>query len=504
MDHATRDAAGTVNSRPNILLLLTDQQRTDSLGCYGGRHVPTPRIDGLAREGVLFERCYVNNPVCTPSRACLWTGKTVHGHGVHNLHDVLPASEILFSERLRGLGYRTALFGKLHVSARIVDQNERHPHEGFDVCENALSPYNHDCRFHAYRDWLRERHPGFLARLQREGTGIGHVPAEVHFSTWVAERAGAFIAEAAGRQPFFCCASFVDPHDPFDDHPPGWTEQVQLGALETVARGGSDPRPEGVRREEEAGVLGALADYSDEEVRRMRRSYYASVGFLDACVGRLLDALAASGAAGDTLVVFASDHGEMLGERRLLGKGAYFYEPCARVPLILRRPGGVGAGTRCPALVQLHDIAATVLAEAGDDVGWRATHLPDAVPLQEGTGHPAAFAVYRNSCINRRKLFWDPPIDCSMIRRGDHKLTVYHRGAPGPGDEGELYDLGADPGESRNLWAVPAAAGVRAELLAMLGGWLREQERLGAGGRGGHRFPPPKNWLPNNPIRLAR
>ena len=162
-------------SRPNILLILTDQQRTDSLGCYGGTRVATPRIDALAREGVVFDRCYVNNPVCTPSRACLWTGKTVHGHGVHNLHDVLPASERLFPERLRGIGYRTALFGKLHVSARVVDQNELHPHAGFDVYANALSPYNHECRFHAYRDWLRERDPAFLDRLQREGSAIGKI-----------------------------------------------------------------------------------------------------------------------------------------------------------------------------------------------------------------------------------------------------------------------------------------------------------------------------------------
>ena len=263
----------------------------------------------------------------------------------------------------------------------------------------------------------------------------------MHFSTWVADSAGAFVAKEAGRGPFFCCASFVDPHDPFDDHPPGWSERVSLGAMEDVERAVEVPRPDGVRREEEAGVLGSLADYTDEEVRRMRRSYYASVGFLDACVGRLLDALAASGAADNTLVLFASDHGEMLGERRLLGKGAYFYEACARVPLIMRRPGRAGAGTRSSAFVQLNDIAATVLAEAGWDPAARAGELPDSVPLQEGTGHPCAFAVYRNSCINRRKVFWDPPINCSMVRHGRHKLTVYHAGVPGAEMDGELYDV---------------------------------------------------------------
>lgn len=490
---------------PNILLVLSDQLRTDALGCYGGTRIATPHLDDLARRGVVFDRCYVNNPVCTPSRACLWTGKTVHGHGVHNLHDVLPESEHLFPERLRELGYRTALFGKLHVSARVVDQNETHPHEGFDVRESALSPYNHDCRHHAYRDWLRERDPAFLGRLRREGPAIGPVPGDLHFSTWVAERAGEFIRREVARGPFFCCASFVDPHDPYDDHPPGWLDGVRLGAMEQVDRLPGDPqRPAAVRREEEAGVLGALGDYSDDEVRRMRRSYYASVGFLDACVGRVLATLRETGAERDTLVIFTSDHGEMLGDRRLLGKGAYFYEPCARVPLILRLPGGGDAGMRSAQIAQPHDIAATVLTAAGCDAAWRREHLPESRPLQEKGGRECAFGVYRNSCINRRKVFWDPPIDCSMIVRGSHKLTVYHRGRPTTADEGELYDLAADPGETRNLWSGPASAGIRAALLDRLGDWLEQQERSGPGGRGGHRFPPMKEWLPNNPIRLER
>ncbi len=493
-------------SRPNILLILSDQLRTDALGCYGGTRVSTPHLDALAAGGTVFDRCYVNNPVCTPSRACLWTGKTVHGHGVHNLHDVLPDTERLFPETLRGLGYRTALFGKLHVSARVVDQNEVPVHAGFDVYENALSPYNHDCRLHAYRDWLRERDPVFLARLAREGSAVGHVPDALHFSTWVAERAGAFIGAEAGRGPFFCCASFVDPHDPFDDHPPEWLDRVALGAMETVDRSPGPPgRPAGVRREEAEGVLGALADYSDDEIRRMRRSYYASVGFLDACVGRVLAALRAAGAEGNTLVLFASDHGEMLGERRLLGKGAHFYEACGRVPLLARLPGVFAAGARSSALVQLHDLAATALDAAGSDPTARHACLPDAVPLQTaGSGRDCAFGVYRNSCINRRKVFWDPPIHCTMIVRGPHKLTVYHDGPPSSADEGELYDLAADPAEARNLWAEPAANALRADLLARLRAWLAEQERAGPGGRGGHRFPPAKHWLPNNPIRLAR
>ena len=103
----------------NILLILTDQQRWDSLGCYGTMGVHTPNIDRLANVGTRYTQCYVNNPISTPSRASLWTGKHLPGHGVYKLHDVLPIDEILFPYFLREAGYDTALFGKLHVASHI-------------------------------------------------------------------------------------------------------------------------------------------------------------------------------------------------------------------------------------------------------------------------------------------------------------------------------------------------------------------------------------------------
>jgi len=490
---------------PNILLILTDQQRTDSLGCYGGRHVPTPHLDALAAGGTVFERCYVNSPICTPSRACLWTGKTVFGHGVQALHDVLPAGEALFPVHLQAAGYTTALFGKLHVSARLVDANERHPQAGFDVYESALSPYNHDCRYHAYRDWLRERDPRFLRRLAEEGSDIGPIPEAVHYSTWVTERVENFVGQQTGARPFFCCASFVDPHDPYDDHPPGWPERVALGDLTRVERpGGDGDRPAGVRREEAEGALGSVDEYTDEEIVHMRRSYYASVGFLDACIGRILGALQRRGVRERTLILFASDHGDMLGQRRLLGKGAHFYEPCARVPLLLWEPGGRRGAARSPALVQPHDLAATALHAAGYSADWIRARMPAAIPLQRGTGHECVFGVYRNSGINRQKTFWDPPIHCTMVRDARYKLTAYHDAPPAVAGPGELYDLARDPGETRNLWAKPAGAAPRAALLARLESWLAQEEKAGAGGRGGRVFPPPEHWLRNNPIHRAR
>ena len=110
---------------PNILLILTDQQRGDSLGCYNTPGVHTPNLDQLATEGIRYTQCYVNNPICTPSRASLWTGKHLPGHGVYHVHDVLPASEILFPHFLRDAGYDTVLFGKLHVAGHMWEMKYR-------------------------------------------------------------------------------------------------------------------------------------------------------------------------------------------------------------------------------------------------------------------------------------------------------------------------------------------------------------------------------------------
>jgi arylsulfatase len=257
-----------------------------------------------------------------------------------------------------------------------------------------------------------------------------------------------------------------------------------------------------LQREVTGGVLGSVSDYSDEEIRRMRRSYYASVGFLDQCVGRILQALQQAGLDEDTWVIFTSDHGEMLGERCLLGKGAYFYEACARVPLLMRAPPGQLATGRRPQLMQMEDIAATIMAAAGAPAEAVQRDMPTAFPVQTTVSRPAAVGIYRNTGINSRKQFWDPPIHATMFRNETHKLTAYHH-HNGPSTlGGELYDMINDPAESFNLWDVPAAAAIKAELLLGLTDWMvREDLAHGRGGRGGRLFPSPGRWLPNNPIR---
>lgn len=185
--------------RPNILLIMTDQQRYDSLGCYGLQGGCTPNLDALARAGAVFEHCYVSNPICTPSRASLMTGLPLPDHTVHRLHDELASDFVLLPERLRQMGYQTALFGKLHVSGAAIEAVRRHPNDGFDVYEWCMEPsLMMDSPFNGYARWLRVTNRDFHDRLAELKRQAGHIPHDCHMSRWAAERTMDFID---GRDP---------------------------------------------------------------------------------------------------------------------------------------------------------------------------------------------------------------------------------------------------------------------------------------------------------------
>ncbi|MBD2862316.1 sulfatase family protein [Paenibacillus oceani] len=476
---------------PNILLIMTDQQRCDSLGCYGGRIARTPVLDRLAAEGALFENACVNATICTPSRASLMTGKPLPGHGVYKLHDNLPEDQVLFPKLLQRKGYRTALFGKLHVSGRVTEANQRHPHDGFNVYELCNDPTLHlDSELNAYAAWIREHHPDFWARLQEENRNLKHFPIDAHHTYWAADRTIDFLERQTDEQPFFCMMSLFDPHDPYDDYP--------LEALDTIdgsrigAGGPATDRltdvPDGVHREKRKYV----GRYADKEISDdLCRGYHASVGFLDQQIGRVLRKLEECGFDDRTLVIFVSDHGEMLGDKQLYTKGAYFYDACVKVPFLLKMPGTIPPGVRRQQLVQLHDIAASVVAAAGFGPDELDQLMPDAInvlPLAADNkpGRDYAVTQYRNSGYSDQGSYWTPSLNCTMFRDNRYKLHLYHDVPEGEQrQEGELFDTAADPGEEINLWYDPAYADVKLRLLLRFTDWTVQQENRYVSGRGG-------------------
>lgn len=492
-------------NKPNILIIMTDQQRYDSLGCYGVNAANTLNLDQLAKEGVVFDNNYVSNPICTPSRSSLWTGKHLPGHGVYRLYDNLPEDEVLFSERLQQKGYKTALFGKLHVSSRIHEASKRHPHDGFDVYEWCMDPcLDIDSPYNGYTKWLQKNHPYFYKELKEKGRNLKNIPQDVHYTHWAAQRTIDYINQWNGKKPFFCMMSVVDPHNPYDDFP---IEMLELIDKEKIPdpiykKGEMKNKPSPIQREHEHSYLGSFSNFTNDDIKKMRIGYFASLAFLDKEVGRVLLALEEKGLVENTVVIFTSDHGDMLGDHQLLVKGAFFYDPVVKVPLIIRWPDKIEGGKRIEQLVQMYDLTATILSLAGYTQRELQKWMPESKNLfplilgKEQKIHDYVICCYRGTGINDQSLYFNPPIHASMIRDEQYKMNIYHNLKESIQPQGELFDMQNDKNEFHNLWKNPSYFEVKNRLMKNLIEWLFQQEiRLGT--RGGDSFPNSSQRLDN-------
>lgn len=486
-------------NRPNILILMTDQQRFDSLSCYGCTAINTPNLDRLAKEGALFENCYSPCPICTPTRASILTGKAVPGHGVYKLHDILPDAQILFPKRLQSIGYQTSLVGKLHVCGLWHEAEKRHPNDGFDNYEWCIDPgLNFDSKYNTFARWVKKKDPKFYKRLKKEGKSLHHFPAELHFSRWAAETTIDLIKNRDKKRPFFLLMSLFDPHDPYFDHP---VEAARLVKEENIPEPqpiSSDKNmPRSVQRElEKSQFIKKNSQTFKGSIHNLRKGYYASIAFLDREIGKVLDFLDEEGLTENTLVIFVSDHGDMLFDRGLFTKGAFFYDPSIRVPFLIRLPRKIPAGRRVKEPVQQFDIAATVLSLAGYSKDKLNEIMPESMDLfaliQQGKRYENyrgyAVCAYRNSGYGPGHKYFDPPIHATMFRDERFKLNVYHNISNGGPFEGELYDMKRDTAETDNLWDNPGYAEVRAGLLQRLLDWMVENNVRNFGSRGGEKF----------------
>ncbi len=469
-------ATGT---RPNILFICTDQQRYDAVGCYGNRHIITPAIDALAAEGVLFEQCYVQNPVTAPSRASLVTGRYPHAHGLWANGVPLPAGNPLFTRTLADAGYDCGLVGKWQLGPAFGGRTETRLDDGFRVFEWAHDPA-HASPDNRYHRWLEARFPDLYAAVSAAGpkradypaVGFDAMPTEAHFSRWLGETAVEFLRDRRDpERPFFLWTNFFDPHHPFAA-PQEYLDRYDPAALPAPIGGPQDladrpPILAEASRKSYAGRARGFVEYTPEEIREMVRTYYAMVTLIDDEVARILATLDERGLADDTFVVFTSDHGEMLGDHGLLLKGPMFYEGAVRAPLILRWPGSLPVGARRTDLVQWIDLTSTLLDVAGAPP-LQGAQGKSLLPLARGDNDAPhrgwALSEYRNSGHP-----YDPAVHATMLRWGRYKLVAHH-GPPATDrpPSGELYDLEADPRELRNLWDEPSMAATRVELERML------------------------------------
>lgn len=467
--------------QPNILIITTDQQRTDSLSCYRSTFTDTPHLDQFASEGVCFERAYCANPVCTPSRASIFSGRYVSRHGAWNVGMNVPEDEPMLSHRLIEVGYHTHYIGKAHFqpfgarvsqSIEALEDTTRYPgfqgpYYGFEKVELAPGHATYGVKGH-YGEWVRsqvaeEAFDSYSKAIRLSQKGFGgeaydwDIPLKYHNSVWTADRTIDFLSNRDATQPFLLAVGFQDPHHPhcvptdfearvdpaeiplpdfvegeLEDKPPHFLE-ARYGQLEQSE----------IRGTYAIAGQGGGADYrevSEDDARLGRAYYYNMVKIIDQQMGRILECLDMYGLTEDTLVIFTTDHGELLGDHGLWMKGPFHYEQLVRVPTLMRLPRSIPAGQRPQALFSHVDIVPTVFSAIGLPIPSD-TDGVDVMPMLTGEAASVRDSVLVECVDDPRGL------RLKTIVTDTRKLTWYCGHS-----YGELYDLENDPGERINQW----------------------------------------------------
>jgi choline-sulfatase len=446
---------------PNLLLIMVDQLAAGWLPAYGHPIVKAPTTSALAHGGVVFESAYCPSPLCAPSRAALLTGRLPSRTGVFDNGAELRASLPTIAHHLRAAGYATCLAGKMH----FVGPDQLH---GF---EERLTTDIYPAGLDWTPDWrlpAGEHVPWYHTMESVLSPGICTASMQLDYDDEVAFRAVRRIfdfARAGAREPFFFVVSFSSPHDPWEVRREYWDrydpDAIDPPAVPMIPPSEADPYS--LRLREMIGI--DEAGLSDEQVRTARHGYYAAISYVDERIGEVLGALRDAGLHDETTAVLTADHGEMLGERGLWYKMSFF-EPSARVPLIVTAPGRIAPGRRAEPM-SLLDLAPTFLELAAPGRGDEDMDGSSLVPLLHGSGSGGRRTVvseYLAEGVN------SPAV---MIRRGRHKFIACE------GDPDQLYDLDSDPHELVNLAGESGHAELRRSFREEVAArWdLRELER---------------------------
>jgi len=435
--------------RPNILMIMADQCPAPALGAYGHRVVKTPNLDALAGRGVVFENAYCNNPLCAPSRASMCSGRLTWRIGAFDNGSEFPAMTPTFMHHLRRAGYRTILCGKMH----FIGPDQLH---GF---EERLTTDIYPASFVWTPDWRKGvyANPG-TSVVQLRDTGLCKWNLQLDYDEEVQFRAVAKLADLARHRkddrPFFMCVSYTHPHDPWIITRKYWDlydhDGIDMPAAPAVPMEEMHPFNQWLQVHHEVDKHPP----TDEMIRTTRHAFYGMLTYLDEKIGALLEMLAHLDLSRDTAVIFAGDHGEMMGEHGMWFKRTFF-EWSSRVPLIVSWPGRWPAGSRLSDVVSLVDLFPTILDIAGIQDVHQVAEDADGesiLPLIEGKAvewkDRALCEYYGEGVIHAAR----------MLRQGRYKYIYVHKERP------QLFDLEADPLEQNDLAGSPEVADVERKM----------------------------------------
>ena len=351
--------------QPNIIFIMADQLAAGSVGCYGSQVDSTPTIDRLAADGVRFDRCYASATVCAPNRATILTGRSPVIHGVVTNNLELTRDNPTYAQVLQSQGYHTGGFGKFHHTCMGLPHPDNFEYLGFD--ETVISE---DPKWGDYLDWIEKEHPDHYEvalsmcwalpfvddrlkqenfdawkrfRKQREEASKwklmypSPLPKELHQTSFITDKAIDFMSRSRANDPdnsFFCFVSYVDPHDPYDPPAPYDTMFSPDDMQDPIPASWKEHGNEILKESQSFCDFDTIAD-NVQALKELRALYHGSIRFIDDQIARIIDAVEKAGLAEDTIIVFTTDHGDMIGDHELITKGVKFYDKGIRCPLII-------------------------------------------------------------------------------------------------------------------------------------------------------------------------
>ncbi|MHA1842664.1 MAG: sulfatase family protein [Promethearchaeota archaeon] len=488
-----------MKEKMNVLFIITDQQRADHLSCAGNSDLKTPNIDRLASEGLRFTNAYCANPMCMPNRSTIFTGKYPSIHGVRcngiNLNPNIPT----FTDALRKTGYHTGSIGKIHLNwygtpwsrkyfsyeqmiPFIYTPREKRiplpkPYYGLEEVELTIG--HGDAIAGHYLDWVEERSPEYLELIKKRATKLfdqifydSPIPEHLYQTQYITERTISFFERYCegkyGNKPFFLHCSFPDPHHPVC--PPENARKLHDPKKIEIS-----PTFDGIKELYGHDVLRnyiniyprtRLRETNEKELRKFQAYTYGVLSLIDQAIGEILAALKSFGLEENTMIVFTSDHGDLMGDHGLLLKGPAHFQGLIKVPMIWKIPGITPEGAVSESLVNSIDIPTTIL----NVLGIREKYHPpgmqghDLMPVLRDPS-----VKVRDNCIieededphkaTKQGIYRN--IRIRTIITDQYRMTVYE-GYP---ETGDLYDLKEDPLEKNNLWHDKKHEKIRNQLL---------------------------------------
>lgn len=457
------------DDRPNIILIITDQQRYDTIAALGYDYMHTPNLDRLVHEGVSFNNCFITAPSCAPSRGSLFTGYYPHVNGVLKNKDRWSHTWV---EQLADAGYHCVNVGKMHTfpweapfgfHERYVVENKDRYLEGryyFDEWDKALRIRG---RVKQQRELYRQRDD----YRERMGAFEWEIDEDLHSDNFVGEMAQWWLNAYPQTQPLFLQIGFPGPHPPYDPVPRYVDDYIDKDLkIHATTQADLDGQPSQYKRlrqhnfEIDHDSVVHLPQPTPKQLQRLRAYYHANVTMIDEQIGKIMQALDDNGYLENSVIIFTSDHGDCLGDHGHIQKWT-MYDTITRVPLLMWSPARFSAGHQTDALCQLHDVGQTILELAGCEVqdAMQTVSLMDAVHGDEWNGRKQVYAEHVPDGIYEGAYQ-------TMIRTQDWKLVHFM-----DSDEGLLFDLQSDPLEEVNLWDDPSHAEIKQQLLLDLLNW---------------------------------